>query len=148
MLPFEFVTQLVNLASQLGELLVLVAKLGENWFFALEYLGVILAFELTPQGEDLGEFWGPFVELASVAGVCELGERPGHSHCGSYFAGDGNSWGEVEAGDGVALLGDLASPVEGTYFELLHILLELKRKKNSIVSFLHFPKSELSSDTL
>ena len=112
----------------------MVAKLGENWFFALECLGAILAFELTPQGANLGEFWGPFVELASVAGVCELGEKPGHSHCGSCFAGDGSSLGEVVAGDGVALLGDLASPVEGTCFELLHILLELKRK-NSIVSF-------------
>ena len=124
---FEFVTLLVSLASQLEELLVLVAKLAENWSFALEYLGAISASELTLLEAGLGEFWGPFAELASVAVVCELGETPGHSHCESCFAGDGNSWGEVEAGDGVALLGDLASPV-GTYFELLHILLVLKRK--------------------
>ena len=115
----------------------MVAKLGENWSFELECLGAILAFELTHLGADLGEFWGPFVELASVAGVCELGEKPGHSHCGSCFAGDGNSLGEVEAGDGVALLGDLASPV-GTYFELLHILLALRRKKKQLLVFLHF----------
>ena len=89
--PFEFATPLANLASQLRELLVLVVRLAGNWSFELECQGAILAFELTLLGADLGEFLGPFVELASVAGACELGVRPRRSHCGSCSAGDGSS---------------------------------------------------------